>query len=215
MEEFEKRKQEIHVYIEFLNFTESSPEIFENAARDVNNLKLLRKVLLANTYLLMYNLVESSIRNSIQEIYDHFQQESVSFDNLPNRLKEIILKNLKQHNSSKFIQGINNLATDVVHKTFDSEKIASGNLDAKEIRRIAKQYGFSCDTEYDTCKNGTKLLEVKNKRNDLAHGILSFSECGKDISVTDINEAFAEVSAYLFTIINNVKKYIDDKNYLV
>ncbi len=77
MDEFEKRKKEIQVYMEFLNFAESTPSILANGSQSTDDLKLLRKVLFANTYLLIYNLVESSIRNSIQEIYDHFQDEHI------------------------------------------------------------------------------------------------------------------------------------------
>ncbi len=215
MTEFEKRKHEIQVYIEFLNKTEEEQSILETALGELEKSKLLRKVLLANTYLLLYNLVESSIRNSIQDIYDHFKQESISFDNLSSSLQELILTNVKGHNPAKLLENITSLATDVVHQSFNQEKIISGNIDAKKIREIASCYGFSTDTEYAECKNGEKLLEIKNKRNDLAHGILSFSDCGKDTSVTDVNNAFVEIYSYIRNITENIQDYINDKKYLL
>jgi hypothetical protein len=89
MTEFDKRKQEIQTYIKFLNNTEDKQDVIESLLDGREEAKLLRKVLFANTYLLLYNLVESSIRNSIQEIYDHFEQEGVSFDELNGKLKKV------------------------------------------------------------------------------------------------------------------------------
>ncbi len=215
MNEFEKRKQEIEIYIRFLNSTVENPKIIETAIGKDSEKTLLRKVLFANTYLLLYNLVESSIRNSIQDIYDHFEQEGVAFDDLKDNLKKLILTNMKAHNPTKFLERINLLTTDIVYESFDQEKIASGNLDAQKIREIASNYGFSSETEYSICKNGSKLLEIKNKRNDLAHGIISFSECGKDSSLSDVNNAFTEVSAYIENITNNIQLYIAEKTYLI
>lgn len=214
MNEFEKRKQEIEIYIKFINNTVENPDFMKIALGGDSETKLLRKVLFANTYLLLYNLVESSIRNSIQEIYDHLEQEEVSFDDLQDNFKKLILTNMKAHNPTRFLKKISLLATDIVYESFDQEKIAAGNIDAQKIREIANNYGFSHETEYSECKNGSKLLEVKNKRNDLAHGIISFSECGKDSSLSDVNIAFAEVSAYVRTITNNIQMYIAEKGYL-
>jgi hypothetical protein len=121
---------------------------------------------------------------------------------------------VKGYNPTKLLENITVLATDIVCQSFNQGKIASGNIDAKKIREIADNYGFSHETEYSECKNGAKLLEVKNKRNDLAHGILSFSDCGRDSSLTDVNNAFNEVSAYINTITSNIQEYITDKKYL-
>lgn len=57
MTEFEKRKQEIQTYINFLVCTEEDNNILKDALHDEDDPRLLRKILLANTYLLMYNLV--------------------------------------------------------------------------------------------------------------------------------------------------------------
>lgn len=214
MKEFNNRKQEISIYISFLEGIEKDNSILTNALGNSDTTKELRKILYANTYLLMYNLVESSIRNSIQGIYDHFKQQKISFDSLRIKLQEIILTNMRSQNLSEFLTNIHILATDIVYLSFDSQKIASGNVDARKIREIAEIYGFSHKTNYHKCKEGKQLLVVKNKRNDLAHGIISFSECGKDTSLSDVKQAFDELSAFLTEIILNIDKYIQNKDYL-
>lgn len=158
----------------------------------------------------MYNLVESTIRNSIQEIHDHFNANNITFDSLKNEIKKTILVGFKHNNPNNILEQIQNIALDIVSTSFDPEKIASGNIDAKKIRDIARKYCFSGSTNYD----GEKLVEIKNKRNDLAHGTISFSECGRDITINDLLTSFNEASAYLETILDNIKDYLLAEDYL-
>ncbi len=212
--DYENRKNEIGVYIEFMKLIENDSElepIIKIKCADSNKLK---KILKANTYLLMYNMVESSIRNAIQAIYDHFKRNMVEFDSLHNEIQVLILKNVKKTNPSDFQKKLNAIAKDIVLESFNPDNLTSGNIDARKIKEISKEYGFSCKTDYKTCKDGAKLIEIKNKRNDLAHGIISFADCGKDIVTSDVNTAFDECSSYLSAILTNVEKYLNNNEYL-
>ena len=60
----------------------------------------------------------------------------------------------------------------------------------------------------------TKLLTVKSKRNDLAHGIFSFKECGKDYGFQDLYEIKIHVVEYLRQILNNIENYINQKDHM-
>ena len=150
-EEFEDRKKEIKLYIEFINLSENRDVIYTEVNNNGINKSELRRIFLANAYLLLYNLVESTIRNAIQET---------------------ILQGLKAKNPLKIVQEIETLATDIISASFDPDKISDGNIDARKIRAIAKKYCFSDSTNYSRCKNGEKLLEIKDKRNNLSHGIV-------------------------------------------
>ena len=163
----------------------------------------------------MYNLVESTIRNSIQEIYDHFKANNIIFDHLKDEIKKTILAGFKTKNPHKIMEQVQNIASDIVTVSFNPEKISDGNIDARKIREIAKKYCFSETTDYKKCKNGEKLLEIKNKRNNLSHGIISFSECGRDITISDLTVAFNETTAYLDTILKNIGDYLITQDYLV
>lgn len=75
-------------------------------------------------------------------------------------------------------------------------KIISGNIDAKLINKILKSYGFSA------LDNPMKihLLKVKNLRNKLAHGELTFKEVGRQLVLDDlilyisaVNETFSKL----------------------
>ncbi len=215
LQEFEKRENEIKLYIDFITFLESDNQIYSIVNNEGISKTELRRIFLSNTYLLMYNLVESTIRNSIQEIYDHFIANNITFDLLKNEIRKTILGGFKRKNPHKIMDQIQNIASDIITISFDPDKISDGNIDALKIREIAKKYCFSDSTDYSKCKNGEKLLEIKNKRNNLAHGIVSFSECGRDISISDLKIAFKETSAYLEGLLNNIGDYLSTEAYLV
>jgi len=114
----------------------------------------------------------------------------------------------------KPIKQIKNITTDIISTSFDPDKMFDGNVDAKKIKEIAGKYCFSSQTDYTKCKKEKRLLEIKNKRNNLSHGIISFSECGREISISDLTNALNETSSYLENIIENVKEYLITKTYL-
>ena len=54
---------------------------------------------------------------------------------------------------------------------------------------------------------------VKDYRNKLAHGELSFVEVGLSRSIQDLKKDHATVTKYLEEVVNNCVKYLDDKKY--
>ena len=57
-------------------------------------------------------------------------------------------------------------------------------------------------------------MTVKNNRNDLAHGIKSFAEVGKDKSADELIKIKDKVVKYLRQILENISIYIDNQEYL-
>jgi hypothetical protein len=82
------------------------------------------------------------------------------------------------------------------------------------IKEIAKKYGFSYQTDFAKTKNGEKLVDIKDKRNDLAHGVKSFKEVGQGKTIEDLLEIKKEVIEYLRQILENIKTYLDNQEYL-
>ena len=143
----------------------------------------LAKTLKANGFLLLYNLVESTLRNAIQAIFDELASSKVSFDRVKTELKIIVLQNLKACAPDKVHLKMSKISVDIITAGFDPERLFSGNVDGRLIRETATKYGFSSKTEYGKTKNGENLLIVKTNRNDLAHGIKSFEEVGRDKTI--------------------------------
>ncbi|MEG3917740.1 MAE_28990/MAE_18760 family HEPN-like nuclease [Microcoleus sp. T3_A4] len=174
----------------------------------------LEKTLKANGLLLLYNLVESTLRNAIVAIFDELKNQAISFDQLQPEIKMIVLQNLKNRSPKKIHLQINQISTDIIIATFDGEKLFSGNVDARLIKEIAKKYGFSYQTDFAKTKNGESLVDIKDKRNDLAHGVKSFKEVGQGKTIEDLLKIKDEVIEYLRQILENIKTYLDNQEYL-
>ena len=84
----------------------------------------------------------------------------------------------------------------------------SGNIDAKKIREIIKQFGGN------EISNGRDLKTIKDKRNNLAHGEFTFSEIGKDYTVKDLVDYKDETKQYLSSVLDEIQDYIDNQKYL-
>jgi hypothetical protein len=174
----------------------------------------LAKTLKANGFLLLYNLVESTMRNAIEAIFDELKNQAISFDQLKPEIKMIVLQNLKNRSPEKIYLQINQISTDIITATFEREKLFSGNVDARLIKEIAEKYGFSYQTDFAKTKNGQNLVVIKSNRNDLAHGIKSFEEVGRDKTIEELLEIKEEVIEYLRQILENIKTYLDNQEYL-
>jgi MAE_28990/MAE_18760-like HEPN/Ras family len=174
----------------------------------------LAKTLKSNGFLLLYNLVESTMRNAIEAIFDELKNKAISFDDLKPKIKIVVLQNLKNRSPKKIHLTINQISTDIITATFEREELFSGNVDARLIKEIAEKYGFSYQTGFAKTKNGQNLVVVKSNRNDLAHGIKSFEEVGRDKTIEELLEIKEEVVEYLRQILENIRDYLDNEEYL-
>lgn len=140
------------------------------------------------------------------------------FDKIKPEIKITILQNFQtcfKSSSAKTIHSkISQISIDIITATFERERIFSGNVDAKLIKKTAEKYGFSHFTDCSKTKNGKNLLVVKVNRNDLAHGIKSFEEVGRDKTIEELLEIKEEVVEYLRQILKNIEDYLDNKEYL-
>lgn len=221
--DFNTRVKEVDDYFSFL--TRLIQEEIKLAVIDSNSeykiasLDLdLAKTLKANGFLLLYNLIESTMRNAVEAIFDEFQSKGISFDKIKPEIKITILQNLQTCIKSSSVKNIHSkisqISIDIITATFERERIFSGNVDAKVIRETAEKYGFSHSTDCSKTKNGKNLLVVRENRNHLAHGIKSFEEVGRDKTIEELLEIKEEVVEYLRQILKNIEGYLDNRGYL-
>ncbi|NEO53061.1 MAG: hypothetical protein F6K54_08170 [Okeania sp. SIO3B5] len=225
-EDFNERSKEVSEYLTFINDLQKEKMKLITESQENSRPKKIDKgledTLKASAYLLLYNLIESTMRNAIEAIFDELKNQGVSFDQIRPELKKIVLDNLKQRNSDKITEKIKNISLDIITIVFDksvfeegellfgNEKLFSGNFDARKIKTVAKEYGFSSQTKTDS----RDLLIVKTKRKDLAHGIKSFAEVGREKSVDELIKIQDKVVEYLRQILENIETYLDNQDYL-
>ena len=86
----------------------------------------------------------------------------------------------------------------------------NGNLNAKKIKNICDKHCI----RYRVIDDKMKLEEVRRERNALAHGDESFSNCARDLTISDLENIKDTIFGFLSRIIEGMKKYCDDKQYL-
>ena len=180
----------------------------------------LQKILKANAIILLYNLIESSIRSGLVYIYDSIATEGVNYRHLRKELQVLWLENwIKPDPTRSFdastkkiyalIERI--LAAEVA--SFDTDLIPiRGNLDAMQIRKLSEKYGFSARTRAYT-HGGDLLVLIKNGRNDLAHGIKSFTEYGRDLTFDGLMDMKSQVEKYIREILKNMERYVKGRKF--
>ncbi|MEQ9620530.1 MAE_28990/MAE_18760 family HEPN-like nuclease [Coleofasciculus chthonoplastes] len=218
-EEFNERAKEVSKYLMFIkNLEQETVQLSIGIPGKEKIRKIdsdLEKTLKASGFLMLYNLIESTMRNAIHVIFDELSSEGISFDEMKYHLKTIIIKNIKKnHSPDKLLNNIQSISVDIISASFDRDKLFSGNLDAGKIKDIAKEYGFSYTTNARKTGNGSDLLTIKTNRNDLAHGFYSFNDVGKDVSADELLRIKRTVVFYLREILQNIENYLANRDYL-
>jgi hypothetical protein len=212
--DFATRSEEVTRYFRFLQAFDDRRVTFAEADADADTLSPLEqgalfKTLKANGFLLLYNLVESTSKNAIEAIFDEFKNQGVSFDLCSDEVRKIILANLKRHDVEKILPNLSKISVDVVVATFSKAHLFNGNVDARHLRKVAKNYGFRTPR-----RKSDELLTVKSNRNDLAHGNKSFADIGRDYDVDRLESIRAEVVTFLEEFLVNVAEYLTSRSYL-
>ncbi|BAQ60620.1 hypothetical protein GM3708_1026 [Geminocystis sp. NIES-3708] len=218
LDDFNQRAKEVTDYIDFVkNLEEQEKKATNDHYLSIVKVNLLT-TLKATAYLLLYNLVESTIRNATQLIFDEIITREINFDDLRREIKKFIWKNVRDRdkNFDRFIENTNHIIKDLVNQqTLDTDKMFSGNLDSKAIKTISEKFlGFSTETKSQKTWDGKDLRSIKDNRNDLAHGLKSFSDIGKDVSSNEICQISERVIEYLKQILENIDHYLANEEYL-
>ena len=213
-QDFQTRSAEIENYFRFIEALTDGTAALNAAggtspAMTQENFESLVKTLKANGFILLYNLIESTMKNAIEAIFDEFRTQGVSFDACREEVRQIVIANLKSHNPDKIFFSLNPIAEKVLTETFRKEKAFAGNVDAAKIRAVAAEYGFQ-----NPRAKGDNLLTVKTNRNDLAHGDKAFADVGRDYDVARLITIKSEVMVYLGEVLQNVGDYLTSRSYL-
>lgn len=218
--DFEKRVTEIEIYFSYVENLEEKKAVlyFPDKAthKYINPNAELIKVLKANIFLMLYNLAEASVKQSISEIYDQITAEGLKYSEVIDEVKRIWIdekhRNFKNIGTEKIFEIISTIAEEVVNIKFDSEKVISGNIDGRKVREFSEKHGFSSKVHV-RANEGRNLHLVKTQRNNLAHGVVSFAECGRNYSTADLKKIKQEVIIYLRGILKNIDGFLQRKEY--
>lgn len=231
-EEFEKRIIEIESFYEILEIIEmEKPNISAyniNKDKDIilaiNNQKI--DILRSTAYLLMYNLIESTIYNSIVSIFNEIEDKKLRYFDIIEELRSYWLNSRYKHNNKSKKETIINTILQITNEIFNNTIVLvsnqinyGGSLDTKNIINTANSMKIETGTLYKKINEDKDQYEnifrdIKNNRNWLAHGEKSFIEVGSKSTYLQLQNAKTYVLLFLKEYISSVEKYINNEEYI-
>ncbi|PQJ84111.1 MAE_28990/MAE_18760 family HEPN-like nuclease [Aliivibrio sifiae] len=215
-DEYNRRKNEIDAYINLLNaLGNDGAKIIDIDDREAIITVQQQKVCKASCYLLIYNLVEATVMNGIQSIYNRIKDERLDFNSIMESLKKVWwhskTESLTSTPKGDLIETVynyyceTNSGQELDFNNFISG--VSGNMDAAGIRNVCHRYGIP------VVPDGRHLENVKTYRNWLAHGNKSFSDIGQDVTVSELFDIKTNVFTFLDEYVNNINTYLNSESY--
>lgn len=223
-DEFEERKEEIDCYYKFLRQVTSQTYSLKNrrSNMDICLDNRIKKILKANSFLLLYNLIESTVKNSVQFVCQEIVKENIQYNDIVEGLqKQWVKVHTRQHLQSPKDEKLRDGVKFIIDKTLNdfiqfegNYKIKySDNIDTEVMLAIAKDFGFKLDFA-KSLKHGYRIGEIRVKRNFLAHGNITFSDCGQNLSMEDLTLYKNDTYKVLKKFLSVIKKYLDKKKYI-
>ncbi|ROX63935.1 hypothetical protein EGW69_01880 [Enterococcus faecium] len=218
---FEKLVKEIDLFLELLEYMENQLIGFENDCSilvleivDKDKCEAVFKSLKSNVILMMYNLIESTVRLTMNAYYDEFNDKKLSYKSLVEEIKKTWIKQslgMAKNGDSiqKSIYEMIELAVEeesTVEISFEQFTL-SGNADLREIKEIMKNHGIEYD-EKNFKTFGGSLKSIKDMRNSLAHGNVSFQDNGRELTISELKEYQSQTYQCLKYFMNTVENSI-------
>jgi hypothetical protein len=228
---FEDRLKEIDDYLELLKALDHQLGIGPPMLGGSPVTGQQQKILYSSVYLQLYNLVEATVTWCIDAISAAaVLNGSWKAGDLSRELqREWVRTHAQTHTDmnhdnrlSKTVWFFSQFKNDPPLALWSIEKGGGGNWDDKEIEDITKRLG--CDLNITSpvlsaVKRAIRegkgpLALVKYLRNKLAHGSISFAECGDGITVSDLLDTRNKIVQYLREVIVVFIDYVDNHKFL-
>ncbi len=176
-----------------------------------------QKCMRSNAVLMLYNIVESTVVECILAIYDAIKDEHIKYVELIDPLRDMWLGNKMDNNDgrktriAKTKRIINDLQSDI---SFD-DKIGrfDGNVDLRLILNVCKEFKIQLGSIPNKEEVAVSLKTIKDARNHLAHGDITYSSYGSSILLSDIIKLKDDTLKFLHYFIQVIDSYIRNKKY--
>jgi hypothetical protein len=214
---FRARCAEIHHYLNMLEFIEDSGSdvVSRDRTKEFAIDTTTRHVLKATVFLHLYNLVESVVKQSLERVAQEIKDSGLTFADVSKEWQRCWIQELAK--TSEPLEPARRLKALLVmcdHVLAQSPvvvrpKVPGGSLDDDRIDHVLRRHGITL-TISPRLRTAVKrhvvdsygpLKLVRLRRNDLAHGLASFGDCGRDVSIRDLRSWAAVVFAYLRQLI--------------
>ncbi|ETD72982.1 hypothetical protein V757_00965 [Pelistega indica] len=237
------RETEINAFFDLLDFMHQHnkrglPTIFSNETSEnpaTFNLESQHlHMLTATAYLLLYNYVEAVVTQCLEALSKKIKTEQKSILEFTETIQkewvvQKILPNDQSINVERIITRIIN-EFKTIHSQIDDLKISKGgggNFDNEAIHKLCDRLCINFKTSRKISENLHRykdyafsekkmsfMKEVRDFRNKLAHGELSFMELGRNCQIDRLNHTKQVIFDYMESFIDSVESHINEKGFL-
>lgn len=167
----------------------------------------------AQFLIVLYNLVESTVCDCLNAVYDAILDENLVFQDLSNEMRNMWRSYLRRKCAPEVAMSDEEIK--VMPIKFDALAInISGSLDFRKIHDVFSKHGCLLDVS-NREMIANSFLVVKTKRNYLAHGNVSFSACGSNYMLSDLFKFKKHIVDYMGDVVVRTNQYISDGKYRV
>lgn len=229
---FNERLQEIETYLDFLDALER--QIRDGAPRIGGETVTAQqqKILYSSVYLQLYNLVEATVTWCLDAVSGAAAEGGrwLPMD-LSDGLRREWVRHMArthvdlnyQHRLDCAVGLCDQLIEALPLLDWSIERGGGGNWDDSEIEGIALRVGFQLVVSNDAYRGIKRkirddkgsLVLVKDLRNRLAHGSLSFAECGDGVTVGELKDLKDRTARYLQEVIRAFEVFIQGYEFLI
>ncbi len=239
LEHIEATMREGSVVLNVRGEKEVSPE-HDGKASGYSITPTQQKIMYSCLYLQLYNLVESTVIGCITRLETTIHEEKIEdwLKLLPCLRRELVRAWAKQNANGADDNRVNNIEM-LINSIIQSgemgffsldKKRNGGNWDDKEIETLIKGIGMNLSFDKPLYRSAKKHIEtgiiprynncgglelIKKFRNELAHGEVSFVQCGERLDLIQLKELSQIVFDYLQAVINHFTSFITNKEYLL
>lgn len=231
---FEERLAEVETYLEFLEVIEEQarrgPPKLEGADHPISVQQ--QKILYASLYLQLYNLVESTMTRCIDSVAaaaannGSWQAKDLSMSMRAEWVRVMARTHVDltyHHRLENALKLCEHLVGTLPISEFAIEKGGGGNWDDQAIEDISRRLGFRLQVSNEVYRGIKRpfrddmgpLTLVKDLRNRLAHGSISFTECAGEVTVSQLKDLKEKTVNYLHEVVLCFTTYIDGFEYLI
>jgi len=232
LKSFEGRLAEVKAYLELLQHIEI--QIQSGSARIGNGGVLTAqqyRILCSSVYLQLYSLVESSVTFCLENLSKVIRDRKCIPAELSDTIKkEWVRLTAKTHEEMNYENRLQ-YSLVMLTKAISNENIESlninkgggGNWDDERIYaffsgRLGCPLQFNTETRQSVkrpFRNDMGALKtIVTCRNDLAHGLITFEECGMDATVASLTELTDVTAKYLREFLRSFEAFMAADSYL-
>ena len=204
--DYYSRKEDVNLLYKFIKNNEEATPI-------------VGCIMKASLFLILYNLVEDTVRKLLCYILEQSSSD-LKYQDIVRETQKLLLLSKKNkiictNEPESFFKTLDDIIQNCISNISHSLEVKhvltfqkAGNIDSKAIKGIYNSFGYKIKKE-------SELINlIKDKRCALAHGEISFQECGKGYATSDLLRYKKEVFHYLGQLFVHTSNLLKNKTYI-